>query len=156
MRWNVIVWELDYKESWELKNRCFWTMVLEKTLKSPLDCKEIKPVNPKGNQSWVFIGRTDAWSWSSKLLATWCEELIHWKRPWCWERVKVGGEGTTEDEMVGCHHWFDGHEFEQALGVGARQGSLSCSSPWGLKEVDTTEWLNWTMRLHIMNPNNQG
>ena len=156
MRWNVIVWELDYKESWELKNRCFWTMVLEKTLKSPLDCEEIKPVSLKGNQSWVFIGRTDARSWSSKPLATWCEELIHWKRPWCWERVKVGGEGMTEDEMVGCHHWFDGHEFEQALGVGARQGSLASFSPWGFKEVDTTEWLNWTMRLNIMNPNNQG
>ena len=85
---HIWMWELDYKENWVPKNWCLWTMVLEKTLKSPLDCKEIQPVYPKGNQSWMFIGRTDA-----QALATWCEELTHWKRPWCWERVKVGGEG---------------------------------------------------------------
>ena len=93
---HVRVWELDYKESWAQKNWCFWTVVLEKTLESPLDCKEIQPVHPKGDQSWVFIGRTDVklqWSWNSDILATWCEELTHWKRPWCWERLEAGGEG---------------------------------------------------------------
>ena len=84
---HVWIWELDHKEGWALKSSCFWTVVLEKTLESPLDFK-IKPVNPKGNQSWKFIG-----SWSSNILATWWEELTHWKRPWCWERLKAGGEG---------------------------------------------------------------
>ena len=82
--------ELNYKESWVPKNWCFWTVVLEKTLESSLDCKEIKPVNPKGNQSWIFIRRTDAEA--PNTLATWCKELIHWKRPWCWERLKAGEE----------------------------------------------------------------
>ena len=81
------------KESWVPKNWCFWTVMLEKTLESPLDCKEIQQVHPKGNQSWMFIGRTDFWSWNSNTLATWCEDLTHWKRPWCWERLKVGGKG---------------------------------------------------------------
>ena len=80
---HVWMWELNYKESWVSKNWCFWTVVLEKTLESPLDCKEIKPVYPQGNQSWIFIGRTEAWSWNSNTLATWCEELTHWKRRWC-------------------------------------------------------------------------
>ena len=85
------MWESDYKESWVPKNWCFWTVVLEKTLESPLDCKEIQPVHPKGNQSWIFFGRT-CWSQNSSTLATWCEELIHWERSWCWERLKVRGE----------------------------------------------------------------
>ena len=88
---HVWMWELDCKEGWASKNWCFGTVVLEKTLESPLDWKEIKPVNPKGNQSWIFIGRMERWS--SNTLATWCEELSHWKRPWCWERLKAGGEG---------------------------------------------------------------
>ena len=86
---HVWIWELDYKESWALKNWYFWTVALEKTLESPLDCKEIKPVHPKGNQSWIFIGRTDGWNWNSNTLATWCEELTHLKRSWCWERLKM-------------------------------------------------------------------
>ena len=89
------MWELDHKESWVPKNWCFWTVVLEKTLESPLDYKEIQPVHPKGNQSWIFIGRTDCWSWNSNTLAIWCEELTHLKRPWCWERLKVEGEGDN-------------------------------------------------------------
>ena len=84
---HVWMWELDYKQSWALKNWCFWTVMFEKILESPLDCKEIQPVNPKGNQSWIFIGRT---SWNSNPLATWFKELTHWKRPWCWERLKAG------------------------------------------------------------------
>ena len=88
---HVWMWELDYKASWPLKNWCFWTVVLEKTLESSLNCKGIKPVSPKGNQSWTFIGRTDAEAERSNTLANWCEDLTHWKKPWCWERLKVGG-----------------------------------------------------------------
>ena len=84
------------------------------------------------------------WSWSSNSLATWCEELTHWERPWCWERLKAGREGMTEDEVVGWHHQLDGHEFEQAPGVGDGHGSLVYHNPWGCKESDMTEWLNWT------------
>ena len=90
---HVWIWELDYKESWVVKNWCFWTVVLEKTLESPLDSKEIQPVHPKGNQSWIFIGRTNVEAETPILLATWCEELTHLKRLWCWERLKAGGEG---------------------------------------------------------------
>ena len=98
---HVWVWDLDYKESWVPKNWCFWTVVLEKTLESPLDSKEIQPVHPQGNQSWIFTGRTDAEAQTQyaqlklklSTLVIWCEELTHWKRPWCWERLKAGGEG---------------------------------------------------------------
>ena len=86
------MWELYYKESWVLKNWCFWTVVLEKTLESPLDCKEIKPVNPKGINTEYSL-KDWCWNWSSNTLATWCKELTHWKRPWCWERLRTGGEG---------------------------------------------------------------
>ena len=88
---HVWMWELDYKDSWTPKNWWFWTVVLEKTLESPLDCKEVQPVHPKGDQSWVFTGRTDA----KETLATWCKELTHWKRPWCWEGLGAGGEGDN-------------------------------------------------------------
>ena len=106
---HVWMWELDYKESWVLNNWCFWNVVLVKNLPSPLDCKEIQPVHPKGNQSLIVIG---SWSWNSNTLATWCKELTRWKRPWCWERLKAGGRGDDEDEMVGWHHRFNRHEFE--------------------------------------------
>ena len=90
---HIWMWELDYKESWVPKNWCFWTVVLEKTLESPLNCKESQPVHAKGEQSWVFIGRTDAEAEIPLLMATWWEELTNLKRPWCWERLKAGGEG---------------------------------------------------------------
>ena len=109
---HVWMWELDHKEDWAPKNWCFQTVVLDKTLESPLDCKEIKLVNSKGNQSWIFIWEDWCWSWNSNTLASWCKELTHWKRPWCWERLKAGGEGMTGDEMVGWHHLLSGHEFE--------------------------------------------
>ena len=101
------MWELDYKESWMLKNWCFWTMVLEKTLESALDCKEVKPVNHKGNQSWTFIGKT-CWNWNSNTLATWCEELTRWKRPWYWGRLKAGGEGDNRgwDGWIASLTWW--------------------------------------------------
>ena len=89
------MWELEYKESWALKNWCFWTVVLEKTLESLLDCKEIQPVHPKGDQSWVFIGKTDVEAGNSNTLATWCEVVTHLKRPWCWQRLTAGGEGDN-------------------------------------------------------------
>ena len=88
------VWELDHKEDWVLKNWCFWVVVLEKILESPLDCKKIKPINPKWDQPWIFIWKDWCWSWSSSnTLATWSKELTHWKRPWCWERLRARGEG---------------------------------------------------------------
>ena len=128
---HIWIWELDCKESWALKNWCFWTVVLEKTLQSPLDCKEIQPVHPKGrvlNIHW----KDWCWTWNSNSLATWCEELTHWRRPCCWERLKAG-ERDAEDDMVGWHHGLNGHEFELAPGVGDGKGSLACCSPWGCK-----------------------
>ena len=112
---HVRMWELDHNKDWAPKNWCFWTVVLEKTLESPLDCMEIKPVNPKGNQPWINI-HWKHWcsSGNSNTLATWCKELTHWKRPWCWERLKAWG--TTENEMVGWLHWLNGHKSEQTLG----------------------------------------
>ena len=92
---HVWMWELNHKESWALKNWCFWIVVLEKTLESPLDSKEIQPAHPKGNQSWIFIGKDWCWSWNSNTLTTWCQELTHLKRLWCWERLKAGGEGDN-------------------------------------------------------------
>ena len=88
---HIWMWELDYKESWVPKNWCFWTVVLEKALESPLDCRKIKPVNPKGIQSWIHW-KDWCWSWISNTLVTWCEELTHLKRSWCWERLRAGGE----------------------------------------------------------------
>jgi len=107
------MWELDYKESWAPKNWCFWTMVLEKTLESPLESKEIQPVHPKGNQVLDIHWKDWCWSWNSNTLATWCEELTHLKTPWCWERLRQEKEGMTEDEMVGYHHWLNGHELSK-------------------------------------------
>ena len=136
------MWELDHKESWALKNWCFWTMVLGKTLESLLDCKEIQPVNPKGNQSWIFIGRIDA---EAPIL--WPPDVKNWltgKYPDAGKDWRQEEKGMTEDEMVGWHHQLDGHEFEQVLGVGDGQGSLVCYHPLGHKESDMTEWLNWT------------
>ena len=139
------MWELDYKDSWALKNGCFWTvMSKEKTLESPLDYKKIKPVNPKGNQSWIFIGRNDA---EADTPILWPPDAKNWligKDPDARKDWRREEKGITEDEMIGWHHRLDGHEFEQALGVCDGQGSLACCSPWGHKESDTTEWLNWT------------
>ena len=138
------MWELDHKESWVPKNWCFWTVVLEKTLESPLECKEIKPVNPKGNQSWMFIGRTDAEAESTIL---WSPDAKNWlfrKDSDAVKDWKQEEKGMIEDEMVGWHHWLDGHDFEQDPGVRDGQGSLEHCSPWGCKELDMAEWLNWT------------
>ena len=109
---HIWMWELDYKENWAPKNWCFWTVVLEKTLASPLDCKEIQPVHPKGNQSWLFTGRTDAEAETSVLWPPDAKNWLIWKGPDGWERLKAEGEGTTEDEMFGWHHCLNGREFE--------------------------------------------
>ena len=144
------MWELDYKESWAPVNWCFWTVVLEKTLKSPLDCKEIQPVHPKGNQPWIFIGRTDV---EAEALILWSPDVKNWLIGKDSDAGKVWRQeekGTTKDEMVGWCHQLNRHEFEQTSGVGDGQGSLACCSPWRRKESDTTEWLNWlTVLLNI-------
>ena len=136
-------WELDHKEGWVPKNWCFQIAVLEKTLESPLDSKEIKPVNPKGNEHWIFTGKTDV-----EALILWPPDMKSWlvgKDPdagkdWRWER-----KGKAEDEMVGWHPWLNGHEFEQTLGDSERQRSLECYSPWKLQRVrhDWATDLNW-------------
>ena len=132
---HVWMWKLDHKESWAPKNWCFWSVVFEKTLESPLYCKEIQPVNPKGNQSWIFKGRTDA---EAKTLILWPPDVKNWlfgKDPDARKDWRQEEKRTTEDEMVGWHHQLDGHEFEQAPRVGDGQGSLACCSPWGRKEL---------------------
>ena len=124
-------------------NWYFWTVVLEKTLKSPLDCK-IKLVHPKGNQPWIFTGKTDA---EAEAPILWPPDAKNWligKDPDAGKDWRQEEKGTAEDEMVGWHHWFDGHEFEQAPGVGDGQGSLACYSLWGHRELDMTKWLKWT------------
>ena len=131
---HVWVWVLGYKESWALKNWCFWTVVLKKTLASPLDCKEIKPVHPKGNQSWIFIGRTDAKAESPILRPPDAKNRLIRKDPDSGKDWRQEEKRTTEDEMVRWHHRLDGHEFKQALGFGDGQGSLACCHTWGHKE----------------------
>ena len=110
-RGHVWMWELDYKENWVPKNWCFWTVVLEKTLESPLDSKEIQPVHPKGDQSLGVHWKDWCWSWNSNTSANWCEELTH-KDPDAGKDWRQEEKGTTEDEMVGRHHQLNGHEFE--------------------------------------------
>ena len=129
------MWQWVHKEGWALKNWCFWIVMLEKILEGPLDWKEIKPVNPKGNQSWIFIGRTDA-EVEAPLLWPPDAESTHWKRPRCWERLKAG-EGSSE----------------QTLGDGEGQRSLACYSPWGCKESERTYELSnntslWNLKYH--------
>ena len=144
---HVWMWELDCEESWAPKNWCFWTVVLEKPLESPLDCKEIQPVNYKRNQSWMFFGRNDAKA----------ETPVLWPpcaKSWLIEKDSDAGrdwgqeeKGTTEDEMAGWYHWLDGRESGWAPGVGDGQGGLACWDSWGCKESDTTERLNWSLRV---------
>ena len=137
---HVWIWQLDHKEGWLPRNWCFWTVALDKILESPLDWKEIKPVNPKGNQPWLFIGMTVA---EASIL--WPPDVKSWltrKDPGAGKDWRQEEKGMTEDEMIGWHHWLNGHEFEQAPGDGEGQGILAYCSPWGCKESDTTEQLN--------------
>ena len=141
---HVWMWELDYKEGWALKNWCFRTVVLEKTLESPLDTKKIKPVNPKGNQSWIFTGRTDAEAEVPILWPPYAKNWLIGKDPNAGKDWKQEEKGMIEDERVGWHHRLDGHEFEQALGVGNGQGSLACRSPWELQsQIRLSDWPDW-------------
>ena len=133
----------DCKESWASKNWCFWTVMLEKTLERSLNPKEIKPVHPKGNQSWIFIGRTDAEVETPILWPPDVKNWLIWKDPDAGKDWRLEEKWLTEDEMNGWHHWLDGHEFEQPLGVGDGQESLACCSLWGHKESDMTERLDW-------------
>ena len=138
------MWELDYKESWVLKNWCFWAVVLEKNFESPLDCEEIQPIHPKGDQSWVFIGRTDVEAETPILWPPDAKSWLLWKDPDAGKDWVQEEKGTTEDKMVGWHHQLNGHGFGWTPGVGDGQGGLACCSSWDCKESDTTEWLNWT------------
>ena len=143
---SSLVWmlELDCEESWVPKNWCFWTVALEKTLESPLDCKEIQPVHSEGDQPWVFFGRNDA---KAEPPVLWPPHAKSWLigkdsdagRDWGQEE-----KGMTEDEMAGWHHQLDGREFEWTPGVGDGQGGLACCNSWGHKELNMTEWLNRT------------
>ena len=153
---HVWMWELDCEESWAPKNWCFWTVVSEKTLESPLDCKEIQAVHPKGDQSWVFIGRTDAEAETPITLATWYEELTHWKRPWCWEGLRAGGEGDdrgrdgwmaspTRSTWVWVNSgswWWTGRP-----GVLQYMGSKRVGHDWA---TELTDWLTDTLKLVIL------
>ena len=141
------MWELDCEESWVLKNWCFWTVMLEKTLESPLDCKEIQPVHPKGDQSWCSL--------EGMMLKL---KLQYFVKSWLIGKDSDAGrnwgqeeKGTTEDEMTGWHHWLDGRESQWTLGLGAGQGGLACCHSWGRKESNTTEWLDWTeLNKHLV------
>ena len=141
---HVQMWELYNNESWALKNWCFWAVVLEKTLESPMDCKEIQAAHSKGDQSWDFFGRNDA---KAENTIVWPPHTKNWltgKDPDAGRDWGQEEKGTTEDEMAGWHHWLDGREPEWTPGVGDGQGGLACCNLWGHKELDTTEWLNWT------------
>ena len=137
------MWELDCKESWAPKNWCFWTVVLEKTFESPLDCKEIQPVYPKGDQSWVFIGRIDVEAETPVLWPSDVKSWLIWKDPDAGKDWGQEEKGVTEDEMVGWHHRLNGHGFWWTLGVGDGQGGLAWCGSWGLKESDMTEQLHF-------------
>ena len=142
---HVQTWELDYKESWVLKNWCFWTVVLEKTLESPLDCKAIQPVHPKGDQSWILIGRTDVEAEAPILWPPDGKNCL--KRPWCWERLKAG-EGADRGWDV----WMTSLTQWTWVWVNSRswwwgQGGLMCCDSW--VHLDMTEWLNWTESIYI-------
>ena len=147
------MWELDHKEGWASKNWCFGTAVLEKTLGSPLDNKKIKPVNPKGNQPWIFIGRTDAEAKAPILWPHDSKSLLIGKDPDAGKDWEQEEKGVTQDKMVGRHHWLNGHEFEQAPGENERRGSLACCGPWGHRESDRTSLLNnktLTSFIHVL------
>ena len=142
--WGCKGWTIKKAEHQKLM---FWTVVLEKTLESPLDCKEIQPVYPKGNQSWIFIGSTDAKAETPILWSPDTRNWLIWKDPDARKDWRQEEKEITEDKMVGWHYWLNGHEFEQALGIGVGLESLACCSPWGHRESDMTERLNWNLMM---------
>ena len=145
---HVQMWELDHKEGRALKKWCFRTVVLEKTLESPLDYKEIKPVSPKGNQYWIFIWRTDAKAEAPIPWSPTAKSQLTGKYPDAGKDWGQEEKGVTEDETVGWYHWVDGHEFQQTLGDSGGQGSLACCSPWDCKRfgLDWATELKWILR----------
>ena len=150
------MWKLGYKEGCMPENWCFWTVVLEKTLESPLDCKEIQPVHPKGNYSWIFIGRrTDIEAETPILWPPDVNSWLIWKDPAPGKDWGQEEKGMTEDEMIGWHHWLDGHGFGWTPRVGDGQGGLVYCGSWGHKELDTTEqliepsWAKWLSRSSL-------
>ena len=145
------MWELDCEESWAPKNWCFWTVVLEKTFVSPLDCKKIQPVHPKGNQSWIFFGRTDVEAETPILWPPHVKSWLIWKDSDAGRDWGQKEKGTTQDETAGWHYWC---ESEWTPGVGDGQGGLACCDSWGRKESDTNEQLNWTEHLYFINLGN--
>ena len=138
------MWELDCEESWVLKNWCFWAVVLEKTLESHLDCKEIQSVHPERDKCWVFIGRAAAEAETPILWPPHAKSWLIGKDPDAGRGWGQEEKGTAEDEMAGWHHRLDGHESEETLGIGDGQAGLACCDSWGRKESDITEQLNWT------------
>ena len=141
------MWELDHKEGWVPKNWCFWIVVLEKTLENLLDCKEIKSVNPKGNQPWIFTGRTDSEAEAPILWPLDAKSRLIWKDPDAGKDWGQKMKGPTEHKMLGWHHQLHGHEFEQTPGDSGGQGSLACCSPWGLQ---SRTWLSdWTTTTNL-------
>ena len=143
---RVGLWRKLSTENW-----CFWTVVLEKTLESPLDCKEIQPVHSKGDRSWVFFGRNDADAETPVLWPPHAKSWLIGKDPDAGRDWGQEEKGMTEDEMAGWHHRLDGHEFEWTPGVGDGQGGLACCNSWGHEELDTIERLNWTELNYIAN-----
>ena len=150
----IWMWELDYEESWAPKKWCFWTVVLEKTLESPLDCKDIQSVHPKGDQFWVFIGRIDVEAGTPILWPPGVKNWLIWKDPDAGKDWRQKEKGTTENEMVGWHHWLSGHEFGWTLGVVDGKGGLLCCGPMGLQRAghDWATELNWTERWWQQEP----
>ena len=144
MVFPVAMYSLNYKVSWVQKNWCFWTVVFEKTLESHLDCKEIQPVHPKGDQSWVFIGRTDIEAETPIFWPPNGKSWLIWKDPDVGKDWRQEEKGTTEHEMVSWHHQLNEHGLGWTPGVGDGQRGLACCGSWGHKESDTTERLNWT------------
>ena len=138
------MWELNCEEGWAPKNWWFWTVVLKKTLESPLDCKEIQPVHSEGDQPWVFFERNDAKAETSVLWPPHVKSWLIGKGSDAGRDWGQGEKGKTEDEMAGWHHWLDGHESEWTPGVGDGQGGLACCDSWGRQESDMTEQLIWS------------
>ena len=161
---HLWMWELDDKESWAQKNGWIWTVVLEKILVSSMDCKVNKYVKPKRNQSWIFIGRSDAEDDAALVWPPDAKKLTHWKQPWCWPDWRQEEKGRTEHEMVESHHQLDGLEFEQVPGAGDWQGRPTCCSPWVCKASDTTVWMyclidtlcTWSLRRAIVSKSKTG
>ena len=150
---HVWMWEFDCEEGWALKNWCFWIVVLEKTLESALDCKEIQPVHSEADQPWDFFGRNDAKAETPVLWPPYAKSWLIGKDSDAGKDSGQEEKGTTEDEMARWYHWLNGRESEWTPGVGDGQGGLACCESWSRKELDMTEWLNWTeLREYFIQP----